>query len=191
MPPVVADGQVMGGLNSGEDAGAWRSWGGTIAAEQKRTLTAWLNWGLGKIFAATEGPTGGRVPATWRASWRPIAEPDAEIEARVGEIEARTDKIYGRDLGSVLVEDLARWRHVEGRRGPVRVERVATATAAEALDARAATSEAARVDTGPKAEQPSSEVADRRDLEGLAVDSSRAAHGRLPSARAAAVSTTT
>jgi 2'-5' RNA ligase len=121
MPRVLADGEVAGGLNSGEDAGAWRSWGGTIAAEQKLKLTRWVNWQLGLIFASKDGPTRGRVPETWEVEWTPIAEPDAELEARVGELEAKTDKVYV-DIGVLRDRDVRQHRAVDGKAGRVRVE---------------------------------------------------------------------
>ena len=122
MPRVIADGEVAGGINSGEGAGEWRSWASTVAAMQ-RDLTPWVNWALGLIFASKEGPTGGRVPESWTIEWTPIAEPDHETEAKVTESEARADRAYV-DMGALTVEEVRQWRQVDGKRGPIRVESV-------------------------------------------------------------------
>jgi 2'-5' RNA ligase len=146
MPRLVADGEVAGGLNSGEGAGEWRSWGGTVAAEQKASLTRPLNWALGLIFASSEGPSGGRVPESWTVEWTPIAEPDHELEARVAEAEARVDAIY-QSLSVLGESEIRQWRAVEGKGGRVRVEDL----------------EAHLPGPDPEGEDDRLEVADRQD----------------------------
>lgn len=121
MPPVIADGEVNGGINSGEEAGAWRAWGATIHAEQRRSLTRHLIWGLELGFAAAEGPTQGKHPGNYTAEWCPIAEPDHKYEAEVALLEQRADDIAGRS-GTLSKKERRKWRNVEGRHGAVRVE---------------------------------------------------------------------
>lgn len=120
-PQILADGIASGGLNSGEEAGQWRSWGAWISAEQTRSLTRKLNWGLGLIFASKEGPTGGRVPDEWEVCWTPIAEPDHKVDAEVAEIWANIDvALKGAKL--LTDEEIRQWRHVDKKRGLVEVE---------------------------------------------------------------------
>jgi len=122
MPAVVADGEVAsGGLNSGEAAGAWRAWGGTVSAVQQSTVTPWLNWGLGLIFASKDGPTGGRVPEEWTAKWVPIADDDAEVVAKTDKLRAEVDEIQER-MGVLRAAPIRKWRAVDGKGGQVRVE---------------------------------------------------------------------
>lgn len=121
MPELIADGQLAGGLNSGEGAGQWRVWGGQMAAEQKQSLTRKAIWGLGLGFASREGPTRGRDPGPYTVKWRPIAEPDREYEAKVMEIEARTDETAER-MGTLTTTEIRQHRNVDGKHGPVKVE---------------------------------------------------------------------
>jgi hypothetical protein len=121
MPEVVADGTASGGLNSGEEAGQWRGWDGWCEAEFNRVFVPRLNWGLGKIFAAKEGPTGGRVPDTWQIKRKSIAEPDHKAEAESAEIEARTAQLYF-DLGAVTDKEIRQHFLVDAKRGPIKVE---------------------------------------------------------------------
>jgi hypothetical protein len=123
MPELIADGQLAGGLNSGEGAGQWRVWGGQMSAEQRSTLTPWAIWGLELGFAASEGPTGGRIPPRYTVKWRPIAEPDHEYEAKVELLEAQADEIRGPGrMGTLTDTEIRQHRNVDGKHGPVKVE---------------------------------------------------------------------
>jgi hypothetical protein len=119
-PEVIADGTASGGLNTGAEAGQWRSYAGSVSAEQRKHLTAKLNWGLRLIFASKEGPTGGQIPDDWTAKWRKLAEDDHEVEARVAEIYARIDELYQR-IGVLTAEQIKQWRSVDGKSGIVQV----------------------------------------------------------------------
>lgn len=123
MPELVADGQLAGGLNSGEGAGQWRSWGGTISAEQKHSLTRKLVWGLKLGFASREGPTRSKDPGPYTVKWRPIAEPDREYEAQVALLEAQADEIRGPGrMGTLTEKEIRQHRNVDVLHGPVKVE---------------------------------------------------------------------
>ena len=120
MPEIVADGTASGGLNSGEEAGQWKSHAANVKSEQDKNLTPWLNWGLGFIFASKAGPTAGVVPPTWKACWKSIAEPDHKLEAEVAEAWARVDGLQ-RAFG-LPARDIRQWRNVDGKQGVVRLE---------------------------------------------------------------------
>jgi 2'-5' RNA ligase len=121
MPELIADGQLAGGLNSGEGAGQWRVWGGQMSFEQRRSLTRKAIWGLNLGFASSEGPTGGKDPGPYTVKWRPIAEPDREYEANVSKVETETDEIAVR-MGTVTTKETRQHRNVDGKHGPVKVE---------------------------------------------------------------------
>jgi 2'-5' RNA ligase len=121
MPSVVADGDAAAGLNGGVEAGPWRAWDGYVDALFEKDILPALNWGLGLIFAAKEGPTRGRVPETWTATRAAIAEPDYKLEAEIAEIETRTDQAQ-QEAGQLTPEEIRQARNVDAKHGRVRVE---------------------------------------------------------------------
>lgn len=123
MPELIADGQLAGGLNSGEGAGQWRAWDALVAAEWGRSLATKFIWGMNLGFASKEGPTGGRDPGPYKAKRKPLAEPDHEYEARVLLLEAQVDEIAGPSrTGTLTNKEIRQHRNVDGKHGPVKVE---------------------------------------------------------------------
>ncbi len=121
MPELIADGEIAGGLNSGEGAGSWRAWDGLMAAEWKRSLERKFIWGMSLGFAAKDGPTRGKDPGAWTVKRNPIAEPDREYEANVSKTEAETDEIAER-TATINWKEIRQHRNVDGKHGPVKVE---------------------------------------------------------------------
>lgn len=122
MPSVVADGDAAAGLNGGSEAGPWRAWARYVKAIFKRDLLGGATKGLGLIFSAKEGPTGGRVPETYCVKPVDIAEPDYEREAKIDQLETLVDQMQF-DGGQITEEEITQWRNVDGKRGRVRVDK--------------------------------------------------------------------
>lgn len=119
--PSIALGLTPGGLNTGENAGDWQSWGSFIDNERTRWLWPRLRMVLEVVFAARNGPTRGRVPpAGWGATFDPLWRPSPLEDAQLRAENAATDRVYF-DLG-LPAEVILRERFVEGNEGALELD---------------------------------------------------------------------
>jgi len=118
IPWSILMGQTVGGLNTGTNSGEHRSWYAKLGSKQTGRLTRWLNWMLTVMMSAKEGPTGGRVPPTWTAKWRPLWAPtDAErAEARFKRIQG--DRLLF-DMGATTGLEIRETRIVQASEGEI------------------------------------------------------------------------
>jgi phage-related protein (TIGR01555 family) len=119
--PSIALGRNVGGLNSGDNAGDWQSWGSSVEGRRDVWLFPRLDLVITWTCAAKMGPTGGRVPETWRVEMKPLWTPPAKETAEVRKLQAETDEIYAKVAG-VTQPELREQRLVNGVTGELRLE---------------------------------------------------------------------
>lgn len=105
MPVTVLMGDSPAGL-AATGAMEVRNWYDRIAAGRQRTLGAPMERFLEVLFAAKNGPTGGKVPEDWSLEYNPLWQLNAMEEADLRSKQASTDKAYV-DMGAVTPEEVA------------------------------------------------------------------------------------
>lgn len=122
IPRSILLGETVGGLNTGTNSGEHRAWNARIKALQRSVLTPWLNWILGLVFAAKDGPTRGTVPSTWTIAHRDLMAPTEAEQTETELKRAEADRIYALDIGAVSGAEVRRTRFEERSTGPLKVE---------------------------------------------------------------------
>ncbi len=93
MPATLLFGQSPAGLNATGDSDI-RFFYDQIKAKQEDVLRPALDRLLEVIFAAKDGPTGGKEPENWSYKFNPLWQMTDEQEANVKKTTAETDQIY-------------------------------------------------------------------------------------------------
>jgi phage-related protein (TIGR01555 family) len=119
--PSIALGRQAGGLNTGANEGDARSWDGKVSNIQTTWLEPRLRIVLEIVFAASNGPTRGRVPASYSITFPPTFRPTEAEKASTAQAWANVDQIYM--INGVLSPDEVReQRLVQGVSGPLTLD---------------------------------------------------------------------
>jgi hypothetical protein len=119
--PSIALGRNVGGLNSGEHAGDWQSWGSVVDGIRDTWLLPRLDLIIEWACAAKQGPTGGRIPETWRVVLKALWVPPAKESAEVRKLQWEGDEIAAKVAGLSSAE-VREQRCVLGATGELRLE---------------------------------------------------------------------
>jgi phage-related protein (TIGR01555 family) len=105
MPVTRLMGQSPAGMDAtGESDISF--WDDRVAAEQEKKLRSPLERVLRLVMLAKDGPTGGKEPEIWSASFNPLRQPTAKERAEERKIIAETDVAYIRE-GVLYPEEVA------------------------------------------------------------------------------------
>lgn len=113
IPRSVLLNETPAGLNTGSNQGEMQAWYDFLETQRKDHATGWVNWALELIFAATDGPTGGRVPEGWEIEWRPLWAPTQKEVEETRKLRTETDLLL-LDAGVVTDREIRRHRLVDG-----------------------------------------------------------------------------
>jgi len=105
MPATLLFGQSPAGLNATGESDI-RFFYDQIKAQQEESLRSKIDRLLEVIFAAREGPTGGKEPENWSYEFNPLWQESDKERADVRKTQAETDAIYIAD-GVLDVEEVA------------------------------------------------------------------------------------
>jgi hypothetical protein len=119
--PSIALGDNPGALNSGENAGDWKSWSTHMDGERVRWLAPRHIMVLEIVFAAQDGPTGGRVPEVFGVEYTNLYQPTQGERATTRKTNAETDQIYAM-MSPGLKPLIIKQRFVEGNEGALSID---------------------------------------------------------------------
>lgn len=105
MPATVLMGMSPAGMNAtGESDIRW--WYNRVESSQQNVLRPRMNRMLEVLFAANDGPSGGRMPDDWDIHFAPLWKPTAKESAEMKKTMAEVDRIYAGELGGLAVEEV-------------------------------------------------------------------------------------